>query len=133
MKKIENSFSISGYVANDAEIRQFETSAVARFAISVSRPEKNATGETTYKSALINVEAWRKLANIDSFDRIKKGELLTLTGYFKPEEWTSADGKKHNRVVLCSNKFHRTPDVVEGCEVPAKASTKKAKAKAEAA
>ena len=129
MKKIENSFTISGYVANDAEIRKFETSAVARFAISVSRPEKDADGNvTSYKSALISVEAWRKLDSIDSFDRIKKGELLTLVGYFKPEEWTSADGQKRSRVVLAANQFHRAVDIDS-----AKKATKKAKAKAEAA
>ena len=45
MKKIENTFSISGYIANDAQIRNFDTASVARFALSVSRPEKNAVGE----------------------------------------------------------------------------------------
>ena len=57
MKKIENTFSLSGYVANDAQIRQFDTASVARFAISVSRSEKNQSGENAYKSALINIEA----------------------------------------------------------------------------
>ncbi len=37
MKKIENSFVVSGYVSNDAQIRSFETASVARFSIAVSR------------------------------------------------------------------------------------------------
>lgn len=127
MKKIENSFSISGYIANDAQIRNFDTASVARFAISVSRPEKNQTGETAYKSALINLEAWRKNESLDSFDRLKKGELITVTGYFKPEEWVSADGKKNQRVILVATKFHRTPDVEETPEAPAKKTPKKSK------
>ena len=40
MKKIENSFVVSGYVSNDAQIRSFETASVARFSIAVSRSEK---------------------------------------------------------------------------------------------
>lgn len=127
MKKIENSFSISGYIANDAQIRNFDTASVARFAISVSRPEKNQAGETTYKSALINLEAWRKNESLDSFDRLKKGELITVTGYFKPEEWVSADGKKNQRVILVATKFHRTSDVEETPEAPAKKTPKKSK------
>lgn len=127
MKKIENSFSISGYIANDAQIRNFDTASVARFAISVSRPEKNQAGETTYKSALINLEAWRKNESLDSFDRLKKGELITVTGYFKPEEWVSADGKKNQRVILVATKFHRTPDVEGTPEAPAKKTPKKSK------
>lgn len=125
MKKIENTFSISGYVANNAEIRNFNTASVARFAISVSRPEKNADGTSIYKSALMNIEAWRKNESLDSFDRIKKGELLTVTGYFKPEEWTANDGTKRQRVILVATKFHRTPEVSDTSDAPAKKTSKR--------
>lgn len=40
MKKIENSFSVSGFVANNAEIRNFTTSSVARFSLVLGRQEK---------------------------------------------------------------------------------------------
>lgn len=55
MKKISNTFELSGFIANDAQIRNFDTASVARFAISVSRAEKNQAGETSFKSALINI------------------------------------------------------------------------------
>ncbi len=45
MKKIENSFAVTGFVAKDAEIRQFTNASVARFPLSVARQEKN--GEDT--------------------------------------------------------------------------------------
>lgn len=127
MKKISNTFELSGYLANDAQIRNFDTASVARFAISVSRAEKNQAGETAFKSALINIEAWRKNENIDSFDRLKKGEHITVSGYFKPEEWTGADGKKNQRIVLVAVKFHRTPEMEEKPEASAKKTTKKSK------
>lgn len=41
MKKIENSFSVSGFVANNAEIRNFTTSSVARFSLVLGRQEKS--------------------------------------------------------------------------------------------
>ena len=31
MKKIENSFAVTGFIGKDAEIRSFETASVARF------------------------------------------------------------------------------------------------------
>ena len=70
MKKIENSFVVSGYVSNDAQIRSFETASVARFSIAVSRSEKKGE-ETVYTSAFLPVEAWRKNEAADSFDRIQ--------------------------------------------------------------
>lgn len=113
MKKIENSFVVSGFVANEAQVRNFETASVARFSIAVSRSEKK--GEvTTYTSAFLAVEAWRKNEAADSFDRIKKGEHLTVKGYFKPEEWTdSATGQKRDRIVMSAVEFYPTPEKEE--------------------
>ena len=91
MKKIENSFVVSGFVGKDASIHQFSTASVARFSLAISRTEKNGE-ETNRTSAFMNVEAWRKNENTSSFDRLVKGTLLTVEGYFKPEEWQDADG-----------------------------------------
>ena len=57
-------------------------------------------------SAFMNVEAWRKNENTSSFDRLVKGALLTVEGYFKPEEWQDAEGVKHSRVILVATKFY---------------------------
>lgn len=69
----------------------------------------------------MNVEAWRKNENTSSFDRLVKGTLLTVEGYFKPEEWQDADGVKHNRVVLVATKFY---EAVEKEETPAQQESK---------
>ena len=34
----------------------------------------------------MNIEAWRKNENTSSFDRLVKGTLLTVEGYFKPDD-----------------------------------------------
>ena len=39
MKKIENSFVVSGFVGKDASIHQFSTASVARFSLAVSLHE----------------------------------------------------------------------------------------------
>ena len=108
MKKIENNFAVTGFVAKDAEVRQFTTTSVARFPLAVARQEKN--GEDTKRiSAFMNIEAWRKNENTGSFDQLTKGTLLTVEGYFKPEEWTDKDGVLHNRIVTVADKAARRP------------------------
>ena len=116
MKKIENSFAVTGFIGKDAEIRSFETASVARFSIAVSRADKTGE-ETSYVSAFMGIEAWRKNEALDSFDVLKKGELITVEGYFKPEEWTdSKSGEKRNRIVMVATKFYPTPEKEEKSE-----------------
>lgn len=109
MKKIENNFKVSGIVGKDAEIRQFTTASVARFPLAIARNEKSGE-EVRRVSAFLNVEAWRKIENTSSFDRLVKGRTLTVEGYFKPEEWNDKEGVKHQRVLLVATKFYETPE-----------------------
>lgn len=109
MKKIENSFAISGFVGKDADIRTFENASVARFSIAVHRSEKDSSQSV---SAFLSVEAWHRNNNLSDFDLLKKGQLITVVGYFKPEEWNDKEtGEKRNRVILTATKLYATPDV----------------------
>ena len=127
MKKIENNFTVSGFVGKDAEIRQFTNTSVARFSLAVGRQEKNGE-ETNRVSAFMNMEAWRKNENTDSFDKLTKGTLLTVEGFFKPEEWTDKEGVSHNRIIMVATKFYPAPEKEEApAEKPAKKTTKKGK------
>ena len=103
MKKIENNFAVTGFVGKDAEIRQFTTASVARFSLAIGRNEKNGE-ENNRVSAFVNVEAWRKNENTESFDKLTKGAMLTVEGYFKPEEWSDQEGVKHQRVLLVDSR-----------------------------
>ena len=99
--------------------------SVARFPLAVARQEKN--GEDTKRiSAFMNIEAWRKNENTGSFDLLTKGTLLTVEGYFKPEEWTDKDGVLHNRIVTVAVKFY---PAVEKEEAPAEPEKKSKKGK----
>ena len=50
--------------------------------------------------------------------------LLTVEGYFKPEEWTDQDGAKRQRVVLVATKFYETPEKEETPQEEKKTSKK---------
>lgn len=127
MKKIENSFAVTGFVGKDAEIRQFATASVARFSLAVSRSEKNGE-ETNRTSAFMNIEAWRKNENTASFDRLTKGAMLTVEGYLKPEEWET-DGVKRNRIVFVAAKFYEPVEKEETTAPQKEKKTSKKKAK----
>ena len=126
MKKIENTFAVTGFVGKDAESRQFTNASVARFSLAINRTEKNGE-ENSRTSAFMNIEAWRKNENLSSCDRLTKGAMITVEGYFKPEEWTSEDGVKHNRVVLVANKFYEPTEKEEAPAPEAKTTKKKGK------
>ena len=127
MKKFENQFAVSGFVGKDAEIRQFTTASVARFSLAVCRQERNGE-ETKRTSAFMNVEAWRKNDHTESLDIVKKGTLLTVEGYFKPEEWADNAGVKHNRIVMVATKLYVVEEKEKETPVePAKKATRKGK------
>ena len=93
MKKIENSFTVTGYIATDAEIHQFAESTKATFALSIGRRE-NKNGQEVWSSVLANVELWRKNSSAQDLENLKKGLLVTVEGYFRPEQWTGKDGEQ---------------------------------------
>ena len=124
MKKIENNFAVTGFVSKDAEIRQFTTASVARFSLAIARNEKNGE-ENNRVSAFINAEAWRKNEETDSFEKLTKGTMLTLEGFFKPEEWCDQDGVKHNRIVLVATNFYEAPELEMETPSSKKNGTKK--------
>ena len=109
MKKIENTFTVTGFVGKDAEIRSFTSASVARFSLAVGRQEKSGD-QTSRVSAFLNFEAWRYLA---------KGTLLTVEGYFKPERWTDKDGIEHNSITMVAVKFYPAAEKEEAPAEPA--------------
>ena len=106
MKKFENTFAITGFVALEATVNKFQNNSVAR---SISRKEKNGEEENR-KSALLNIEVWSKNDNTNAFDLLKKGNLVTVEGYMKPEEWEqkteTGEAKKHNKIVFTATKVY---------------------------
>ena len=119
MKKIENTFAVTGFVGKDAEIRSFATASVARFSLAVSRQEKSGD-QTNRVSSFMNFEAWRKNENTESFDCLTNGTLLTVEGYFKRENWSDKDGVEHSSIALVAGKFYPAVEKEEAPEEPAK-------------
>ena len=101
MKKIENTFTVTGFVGKDAEIRSFTSASVARFSLAVGRQEKSGD-QTSRISAFLNFEAWRKNENKGSFDYLAKGTLLTVEGYL-----SSSTRQRKRRKLLRNRQRNR--------------------------
>ena len=71
---------------------------MARFGLSVARTEGN--GENKKRtSAILNIEIWRSNKNAADIDLLKKGNRITVKGFFKPEEYEK-DGQKVQHIVF---------------------------------
>ena len=95
MKSVNN-FAVTGFVGQDAN------------GLCIARTEK-VNGEDKRKSAFLNIEMWRKNENAASFDLLKKGNRITVEGYFKPEEYEK-DGQKHQVITFVATKVSTGDD-----------------------
>jgi len=110
MKSVNN-FAVTGFVGQDAKINKFENHSVARFSLNIVRTEGKGEDKKR-KSAFLNVEMWRKNANAGSFDFLKKGNRITVEGYFKPDVYEK-DGVKHQVIAFVATKVSIGDDETE--------------------
>ncbi len=99
-----NIFKISGFIAQDDQIRQFTTASVARFPLAVARTEK-LEGENKRVSALMRIECWRKNESTTDFELLAKGNRVQISGRFVPDEWTDKNGVKHNHIIMVAKSI----------------------------
>lgn len=86
-----NNFTVTGYVCKDAEVKNFEKAAIARFGIIIKHTERRGN-ETLTVSSIISLETWVKNDDQATSELLKKGKEITVEGFFKPENYTK-DGK----------------------------------------
>ena len=102
MKSVNN-FQVTGFVCNDAVKNEFKNATVARFGLSIVRTE--GKGENKKRtSAILNIEIWRSNKNAADLDLLKKGNRITVNGFFKPEEYEK-DGKTVQKIVFAGTEI----------------------------
>ena len=99
--------------------------------IDITQPDGHMVvdiGGGTADIAVISLSGVVESASIKiAGDQLTKGTLLTVEGYFKPEEWTDKDGVLHNRIVTVAVKFYLAVEKEE--EAPAEPAKKPKKGK----
>lgn len=102
MKSV-NSFEVTGFIVNDAKVNKFENASVARFGLAISRTEGKDDNKKRV-SAILNVEIWRSNKNAADLDLLKKGNRITVKGFFKPDEYEK-DGKTVSHIVFAGTEI----------------------------
>jgi len=86
-----NNFTVTGYLCKDAEVKNFQKSAIARFGIFIKYTERKGN-ETITTSAILSLETWVKNDDTATLELLKKGKAVKVEGFFKAENYTK-DGK----------------------------------------
>lgn len=98
MEKIQNNFQISGFVAvsNPCIVGKAH---VCHFALSIARTTGKGKDEKR-SSALMNVETWCKAEDAEkTFGILKKGNLVLVEGFLKPQEWIDKNTNENRNQV----------------------------------
>ena len=116
MKSV-NSFEVTGFIVNDANVNKFDNASVARFGLAIARTE-GKDDKKKRVSAILNVEIWRSNKNAADLDLLKKGNRITVKGFFKPDEYEK-DGKTVSHIVFAGTEIttgdeEETTDKQEG-------------------
>jgi single stranded DNA-binding protein len=84
-----NSVHLSGRVASDPEIREFDDSTLCRFSLAVSSSSDRAD--------FFTVEYWNPNGVVDL---LEKGAPILVSGFLKLDQWTAENGEKRSRVIV---------------------------------
>jgi len=95
-----NKVTVAGNLTRDPEIR-YTTSgtAVASFSIAINRSYTTKDGEKREEVLFIEVNAWRKLADICN-NYLKKGGPVLVDGRLKENKWKDNDGRDRSKMFI---------------------------------
>ena len=120
------------YIPNDSErvslYRELDKMEEERDILAFTERLKDRFGKVPKEGKeLIRVVRLRRMAKTLGMEKVilKKGQMITVHGYFKPEEWSDDKGK-HNRMVMVATEFFATPEKEEAPEEQ-KSTSKKTK------
>ena len=68
-----NKFSVTGFICKDAEVKNFEKAAIARFGIIIKHAERRGN-ETVIVSSILSLETWVKNEDTATLELLKKGK-----------------------------------------------------------
>ena len=90
-----NNFTVIGFVAMDAQVKNNENGSVwGKFPISIRVTKKDKDGNEKKISALQDIEVATK-KDSPKLELLKKGTLVKVEGFFEPRIYTGKDNKEH--------------------------------------
>ena len=80
-----NNFSVTGYICKDAEVKNFDKAAIARFGIIIKHSERRGN-ETVTVSSILSLETWVKKDDTATLELLKKRQRSNCRGLFQARE-----------------------------------------------
>lgn len=84
-------FADVGRFVRDPELKEFDTSTLATFAIAIA-----GYGD---KTTFLDCKCWGKRANVIE-QYFAKGDMIFVAGNIEQENWEAKDGTKRSKLVL---------------------------------
>ena len=72
-----NNFSVTGYICKDADVKNFDKAAIARFGIIIKHSERRGN-ETITVSSILSLETWVKKEDTATLELLKNGKNVTV-------------------------------------------------------
>lgn len=121
----------TGRLTADAEVRNVKGDrTVTGFTLAINKRFKNSKGEKQEKTAFIVCSYW---LNAGVAPYLKKGALISVTGWPGSEAWVDRDGNAHSNITLSVDNiqlYGKAGEIASGAEgkaaekvTPAKSTT----------
>ncbi len=99
-----NKVYVAGNVVRDPQLRYTpEGIAVCDLTLAVNRIYKKSNGELQKETCFIDIESWRRNAEIAA-EHLKKGSPALVVGSLKQDDWTDRDGNKRSKIKILAEK-----------------------------
>lgn len=99
-----NAVFIQGHITADPEIRTLPNgTTLMAFAIEHTR-DFLKKGEQAQETSYIDIKVWGRLAERVA-PSLARGTEAIVSGHLLQEQWTSADGRRHNRIVVVAERI----------------------------
>ena len=98
---MNNVFTLTGNIGNDAKVTEVGNARKASFSIAVRENPKSKEPKTSW----FNLEAWRN-SNAEDFDILKKGRFLKVSGYLKRDQYKDKNGNDVDRILLVATSWN---------------------------
>jgi single-strand DNA-binding protein len=91
--KTINKVEIQGFLGRDAEVRTFESGrTLVSMSVATNESYKNNNGEWITSTTWHNVTYWKSKKE-ESFEFLKKGEMVSVTGKLNTRKYTDKNGQ----------------------------------------
>lgn len=94
-----NEITVTGYLGNDAQVKDVKDQKVINFSVATNRNFTDATGAKKSSTTWVECSMWRKSDNVSTY--LKKGKHVLVKGEPSASAYLSKDTLEPKGVMHC--------------------------------